>query len=137
MFQKKHVFRAPKSSFFVPFFVSFFAQKFSKKKCFSLKLFGILLFRKSKYAATINSQVKIFLFFFWNFLSNNIKNVNLKYKNLKEDEHFYFIQSQQNFTSFFLKIAHTKFLKQGPLCFLKLRSLFLSLQMHANCLKLI
>ena len=136
MLQKKHVFIAPKSSFFVPFFVSFFTQNFSKKKCFSSKLFGILLFRKSKYAAIINSQVKFFFFFFWNFLSNNIKNVNLKYQNLKEVEHFYFIQSQQNFTSFFWKLFTQNFWNRAPFLFLKLRSYFFSPSNSCKLLKI-
>ena len=114
---KKACFYSSKKLIFCSIFCLIFYAKFFKKKCFSSKLFGILLFRKSQYAAIINSQVKFFFFFFWNFLSNNIKNVNLKYQNLKEVEHFYFIQSQQNFTSFFLKIVHTKFLEQGPLSF--------------------
>ena len=76
------------------FFVLFFAQNFSKKEFFSSKFLFIFWFLKSKHGATVNSQVKnFFYFFFWNFLSNDNKNVNLKYQNLEEDEHFYFIQS--------------------------------------------
>jgi hypothetical protein len=80
--------------------------------------------------------VKFFFFFFWNFLSNNIKNVNLKYQNLKEDEHFYFIQSQQNFTSFFWKLFTQNFWNRAPFLFLKLRSYFFSPSNSCKLLKI-
>ena len=134
---KKARFYSSKKLIFCSIFCLIFYAKFFKKKCFSSKLFGILLFRKSQYAAIINSQVKFFFFFFWNLLSNNIKNVNLKYQNLKEVEHFYFIQSQQNFTSFFWKLFTQNFWNRAPFLFLKLRSYFFLLQIHANCWKLI
>ena len=133
---KKACFYSSKKLIFCSIFCLIFYAKFFKKKCFSSKLFGILLFRKSQYAAIINSQVKFFFFFFWNFLSNNIKNVNLKYQNLKEDEHFYFIQSQQNFTSFFWKLFTQNFWNRAPFLFLKLRSYFFSPSNSCKLLKI-
>lgn len=133
---KKARFYSSKKLIFCSIFCLIFYAKFFKKKCFSSKLFGILLFRKSQYAAIINSQVKFFFFFFWNFLSNNIKNVNLKYQNLKEDEHFYFIQSQQNFTSFFWKLFTQNFWNRAPFLFLKLRSYFFSPSNSCKLLKI-
>ena len=97
----------------------------------------IFLSPKSKYAATINSQVKNFFFFFWNFLSNNNKNVDLKYQNLKEGEHFYFIQNQHNFASFFIENYSQKMIKTVPLVFSQATQLFCSSKFRQIVLKTI
>ena len=119
---KKNVFlELQKSSFFVPIFFSFFAKIFCFFKGFLIEFFFIFMFPKLKYEATINSQVKNFFFFFWNFLSNDNQNVDLKYQNLKEGEHFYFIENQQNSASFFIKNCSHKIFKTGPPLFSQAR----------------
>jgi len=81
--------------------------------------------------------VKFFFFFFWNFLSNNIKNVNLKYQNLKEVEHFYFIHVNKILLHFFENCSHKIFGTGPPFFFSSYVAIFFLLQIHANCWKLI
>ena len=123
-FTKKARFYSSKKLIFCSIFLSIFCAKCFKKKMFFIKTFWDFVAPQIKICNYNKLTNESFFLFFLKFFVKNNKNVNLKYQNLKEDEHFYFIQSQQNFASFFLKLLTQNFWNRAPFVFLSYVAIF-------------